>query len=260
MTAFTTSADGTRIAFDRMGDGPPLVVLGGIFNTRATTRALAEALSEHFTVLNPDRRGRGDSGDESPSAAEREVEDVAALLAEVGGEAALYGHSSGAGLALEAGAAGLPITRLVLHEPPYADGSDEASAEARAMAQEILTALDEGRLGDAIKRFMRDFGLPPEALEATAADPDMLAVAPSMAHDMAVMGELDGGALPVGKVRSISVPTLVVAGTASGDFFLDTANRVADLLPDGRLALLDGADHGAPPDVVAPVVTEFLRG
>ena len=114
-----TSADGTTIAYDRLGDGPPVVVVGGALADRAVLAATAEALAAHRTVLNYDRRGRGDSGDTAPYAVAREVEDLAALLAAAGGSAALYGHSSGAALALHAAAAGLPIERLVMHEAPY---------------------------------------------------------------------------------------------------------------------------------------------
>lgn len=109
-TRFATSADGTPIAYERLGDGPPLVVVSGILCDRNVTRALAERLAEWCTVLHYDRRGRGASGDTSPYAVAREVEDLAALIAAAGGAAAVYGHSSGAGLALHAAASGLPIT------------------------------------------------------------------------------------------------------------------------------------------------------
>ena len=253
----TTSADGTTIAFDRLGDGPPLVVVGGIFCTRQTTAPLAEALASEYTVLNVDRRGRGDSGAIAPYAVDREVEDLAAVIAAAGGEAALYGHSSGAALALEAAAAGLPLTRLVLHEPPY--GDDEGAPEAAAMAADILAALDADRPADAIRRFFQDMGMPSELLDDMASDPAMLEVAPTMAHDIAVMGESDGGTIPEAKARSIAVPTLLLAGSESVPFFRTTAERLAALIPDATYEVLDGADHGAPPDLVAPAVARFLR-
>ena len=115
MTSYVTSADGTRIAFDRLGEGPPVVIVSGLFCVRQTTQALAEELAQVFSVINYDRRGRGDSSDTPPYAVEREIEDLGALIEAAGGSAFVYGHSSGAGLALNAAAAGLPITRLVLH-------------------------------------------------------------------------------------------------------------------------------------------------
>src|SRR5918994_1273510 len=120
-----TSSDGTPIAFDRLSDGQPVIVVGGQLCDRALTRPTAEELAKLFTVFNYDRRGRGDSGDTAPYALEREVEDLGALIAEAGGTASVYAHSSGAALALRAAAAGLPIAKLVLHEPPYNPDGDE---------------------------------------------------------------------------------------------------------------------------------------
>jgi pimeloyl-ACP methyl ester carboxylesterase len=113
-----TSSDGTPIAFDRLGDGPPVVVVCGAMCDRALMRPTAEELAKHFTVFNYDRRGRGDSGDTAPYAVEREIEDIGALIAQAGGRASVYGHSSGAGLALHAAAHGPPIAKLALHDPP----------------------------------------------------------------------------------------------------------------------------------------------
>src|SRR6266536_4143304 len=128
-----TSTDSTRIAFDRLGGGTPLILVGGALCDRRSTAALSEALAADFAVISYDRRGRGDSGDTQPYAVEREIDDLAALIAAAGGTAAVYGHSSGAGLALRAAAHGLPITRLILHEPPFAPDNDAA----RRGAQEL---------------------------------------------------------------------------------------------------------------------------
>src|SRR3712207_5202774 len=113
------SADGTSIAFDRLGAGPPIVLAAGAFNTRSATEPLARVLSEHCTTINFDRRGRGDSGDTPPYAVGREIDDLAALIDDAGGTAAGLGYSSGGNLALMAAAAGLPISHLVLYEPPF---------------------------------------------------------------------------------------------------------------------------------------------
>jgi pimeloyl-ACP methyl ester carboxylesterase len=108
------SIDGTTIAFDRLGDGPPVILVCGGSTDRTANAPLAELLAEHFTVLNYDRRGRGDSGDTLPYAVEREVEDMEAVIAEAGGSAFVYGTSSGGALALEAAASGLAITKLAV--------------------------------------------------------------------------------------------------------------------------------------------------
>jgi pimeloyl-ACP methyl ester carboxylesterase len=116
------SADGTTIAFDRTGDGPPLLLVDGALVDRSAVSSLAAALAGKFTTYAYDRRGRGDSGDTSPHAVEREIEDLDALITAAGGSALVLGHSSGAVLALRAAAQGLPISRLVVYEPPFVAG------------------------------------------------------------------------------------------------------------------------------------------
>lgn len=97
-----TSRDGTTIAFDRIGSGPPIILVGGALSLRSGPDRLVERLSQQFTVFDYDRRGRGDSGDTAPYAVEREIEDIDAVIAAAGGSASVYGISSGAILALEA--------------------------------------------------------------------------------------------------------------------------------------------------------------
>src|SRR5437879_4691813 len=117
-----TSRDGTRIAYDKRGSGPALILVDGAFCYRAfgPMPKLAELLSDRFTVYNYDRRGRGDSSDTKPYAVAREVEDLAALFEAAGGSAFLYGISSGAALALRAAGNGLAVRKLAVYEPPFA--------------------------------------------------------------------------------------------------------------------------------------------
>lgn len=259
MTSFVTSMDGTRIAFDRLGQGPPVVVVSGIFCHRQTTQELAEQLAQNFSVINYDRRGRGESGDTAPYAVEREVEDLEALIAEAGGTASVYGHSSGAGLALNAAASGSPIDRLVLHEPPYGADDEESTGSARELAENVRAALAEDRRADAITTLFAATGMPPEMIEGMSGDPAMQAVAPTMPYDLEVMGDFDeGGTIPEDLVRAVRVPTLVIAGGASPAFFRDTAVRIAEVLSDGEHVVLEGEDHGAAAAVVAPVVADFF--
>ena len=259
MTTTVTSADGTPIAYDAVGDGPAVVLVAGIFCTRGTLAPLAAALAESgLRVATYDRRGRGDSGGAGavPPAAEAialEVEDLDAVMTTLGADVAVYGHSSGACLAFRAVEAGTRVRGLVLHEPPWSDEDPDASL---AQSHAVHSAVEEGRLGDAITTFMGDTGMPREVLEGIAADPSMLAVAPTMPYDFAVTGA--DGSLPAEGLAAVSVPTLVLAGTASPPFFRRTAEQVTALVPDARLTLLDGADHGAPAELVAPAITAFL--
>jgi pimeloyl-ACP methyl ester carboxylesterase len=258
MTSHVTSADGTKIAFDRLGGGPAVIVISGLLCDRQTTQPLAEQLAQQLCVINYDRRGRGESTDTAPYAVQREVEDIAALIAEVGGQASVYGHSSGAGLALAAAASGLPITKLVLHEPPYSADDEESQQAAREVAENVRAALMKDRPADAIRVFLAAAGMPTEMIEATSSDPTMQGLASTMVYDHEVMGDFAGGTIPEDLVRAIRIPTLVIAGGESPDFFREIASRIVELLPDGRLSILEGQDHGAPADVVAPVVAQFL--
>ncbi|MCA2222040.1 alpha/beta fold hydrolase [Nonomuraea sp. NEAU-L178] len=149
------SKDGTAIAYDRFGDGPALILVGGAMSYRSfpTFIQLAELLADRFSVITYDRRGRGDSGDTAPYAVEREVEDLAAVIEAAGGSAHVWGLSSGAALALRAAADGLPIERLALYEPPFMVG--EGGHRPPADYQERLTALAAaGRRGETVSYFL----------------------------------------------------------------------------------------------------------
>lgn len=256
---FVTSADGTELAVDIVGDGVPVVLLAGIFCTRHTLAPLAGALAANgMRAATYDRRGRGDSGGaglvlDPDDAVACEVEDLSAVVGALGDDVAVYGHSSGACVAARAVAGGLAVRRLVLHEPPWSDDDPEGSRE---LDRTIRAAIDEGRPGDAIAAFMAGTGMPPEAVAGIAADPAMLAVAPTMPYDLAATGA--DGSVPADLLATIAVPTLVVAGTGGARFFLATAEQVASLILGAALVRLEGADHGAPADVVAPAIEGFL--
>jgi pimeloyl-ACP methyl ester carboxylesterase len=260
--AETTSRDGTSIAYELLGEGDPLVVVGGALQGRVTYRPTAQALARHFAVVNYDRRGRGDSGDTGnpgPHSVEREVEDLGALVEEVGGSASVYGHSAGAVLALHAAARGLPIDRLVLHEPPFGSDSDEERRAEQEEAEHLAALLTEGRRADAVRFYFTSMGMPPGVADDLAGDPSVQASAPTILHDYALLGEQGrGGLTPAEQAGHVSVPALVLAGGASPSFMLDAATQIADALPHGRLRVLDGEEHVVAPEVLAPVVAEFL--
>src|SRR5215213_8485368 len=156
-----TSSDGTTIAFERLGDGPPVILVCGASTDRSANAPLAALLAEHFTVFNYDRRGRGGSGDTAPYAALREVEDLDALINEAGGSAFVYGTSSGNALALEAAASGLAITKLALWEPPFI--LDESRRPPSDQVEQYNEMIAMGRRGDAVEHsIMQVVGLPPE--------------------------------------------------------------------------------------------------
>ncbi|MFA1547057.1 alpha/beta fold hydrolase [Actinomadura chokoriensis] len=255
------SKDGTRIACDRTGDGPALVHVGGALNDRGSGAALADLLADRYTVLTYDRRGRGDSGDTPPYAVDREIEDLAAVLDAAGGSAAVYGMSSGAVLALRAAARGLPVTRLALFEPPFHSGHDDRLTRSRAYNTELTGLLADGRRGDALALFMGSVGMPEEMVrQARNAPmwPALEALAPTLAYDSAVMDDASGGAMPEALIARVTVPALVLSGGDSPAWMVDTARRVAALLPAGTHRALDGQTHDVAPDALAPVLAGFL--
>ncbi|SDK59371.1 Lysophospholipase, alpha-beta hydrolase superfamily [Nonomuraea jiangxiensis] len=252
----TCSADGTVIAFDRLGAGEPVILVSGASCTRGVHAQAAGLLATGRTVLNYDRRGRGDSGDTLPYAVEREIEDLAAVIEAAGGRAAVFGNSSGAVLALRAAAAGLPITRLALWEPPFQLDAG-APGRSRAYAEELAACLAEGRRGDAVALFMRSVGLPPEVVAGIRQSPmwaPMEAIAPTLAYDAAVLGD---GALPAG-LAGVTAPTLVLTGSRTGPWAETAARAVVDALPAGRHAVLDGQDHNVSWEVLVPRLAAFL--
>ena len=151
-----TSADGTTIAYDRLGSGHPLVLVGGALCDRQSLRPLADVLASDFEVVTYDRRGRGDSGDGTPYAVQREVDDIAALVTALGGTAAIYGHSSGAGLAAIAASTGLPFTHVMLHEPPYGPDDVDPSDDG----EQVLELIREGQNREAVELFLMMTGMP----------------------------------------------------------------------------------------------------
>jgi len=258
-----TSRDGTIIAFDRLGDGPPVIVVCGAMCDRALMRPTAEELARHFTVFNYDRRGRGNSRDTTPYAVGREIEDIDALLAEAGGRASVYGHSSGAGLVLHAAAHGLPMAKIVLHDPPYApDGDEEARRTSREYGENLKAMLSEDRCGDAVELFMRLVGMPQETVDGMRRTPGwagLEAMAHTLAYDSEVMGDTSrDGTIPVEKASRVTVPALVLTGGADYPWMIDVGRRLAEAIPNGRHRVLEGQEHAVPPEVLVPVLAEFF--
>jgi pimeloyl-ACP methyl ester carboxylesterase len=251
------SKDGTRIAFDRLGEGPAVILVSGGSTARAIHTHLAEMLAVEFTVLNYDRRGRGDSGDTPPYAVGREIEDLRAVIDAAGGSAAVFGNSSGGILALHAAVAGLPITRLALWEPPFGTDPDAPRRQGLYAAQ-LTELLDAGRRGDAVALFMRTVGLPEEMIAGMRQSPmwpGLEALAPTLAYDAAVMGD---STVPTGLPAKITAPTLVVDGSETSAWAANAAQVLTEALPDGHRHTLKGQDHNVAWDVLAPVLREFF--
>jgi pimeloyl-ACP methyl ester carboxylesterase len=255
------SRDGTVIAFDRRGEGPPVILVAGAFADRSQLDELATLLAASFTVVNYDRRGRGRSGDTLPYAVDREIEDLEAVIGAGGGRAFVFGGSSGAALALEAAAAGAAIEKLVLYEPPYV--VDESRSPVSAdVAERIAGLISEGRRGDAAALFMSEGAeVPSEAIADMRRAPfwpGVEAVAHTLVYDATIMGPRN--ALPTERLASVAVPTLVIDGDQSPTWIRNAAHAVADLLPNAGRSTLADQGHDVSRQVLAPVVSEFLAG
>lgn len=260
-----TSRDGTLIAFERLGSGPALILVTGALGTRGSHQQMAALLAEAFTVFNYDRRGRGDSGDTAPYAVEREIEDIAAVIAAAGGTIYLYGISSGAILTVEA-AATLPdkVTKLVLYEPPFIVDDSRPPLSSDYVAR-LNAATAAGRPGDAVEIFMTDaIRLPAEYLAPMRESPmwaGMEAVAHTIAYDGMVVGDtMSGKSLPAGRWAAAAMPTLVITGELSEGFFHSGGRSLAAVLPDACHRTLAGQDHNVAAEVLTPVLVDFFSG
>jgi len=256
------SADGTTIAFDRTGHGPALVLVVGAFCDRHTTGSLARLLAPAFTVFEYDRRGRGASGNAAVYGVEREVEDLAAVVAVavVAGEAPfVFGHSSGAVLVLEAAARDVPITKLIAYEPPFIVGNSRERPGAD-LADRLATLVSEGSRGDAVKLFLTEaIQVPAHFVEIIESGPDwtsMIAIAHTLSYDVTLCNNNE---MSKALLATIHIPTLVLGGSNSPGWYHDTVRAVAAAIPNARHQFLDGQGHNAADDVLARVLIDFAR-
>jgi alpha-beta hydrolase superfamily lysophospholipase len=264
------SAYGTSIAYERLGDGPAVVLVGGGLDDGAENAPLATELAPRFTVFNYARRGRGDSGDTPPYAVAREIEDLGALVAEAGGSAHALGVSSGGALVLEAAAAGVAIDRIALYDVPYSV-DHEVARRWRAYVERLGAALAADRRGEALELFMLFAGSSEEIVAAARRSPwwpGLEALALTLAYDAACLGD---GRPPAARLARVAQPTLVITGGASLDpegpmaglpsgFFRAAAAAIAASLPDAEVGTLAGQSHVADPAVLAPVLARFFGG
>ncbi len=255
------SADGTRIAFRRMGTGPAIVFVHGSLSTHTDWMRVARLLADSFTCILMDRRGRAKSGaGVGPYSMDREVEDIAAVLIEAGPVPALLGHSYGAACALEA-AMRRPVSRLVLYEPPLPAGG---LAPAGHIAQ-YARAVEDGDLDKAVELGLTNFShLPPVAIAVARNSPGwhrLCALAKSWVRELEAVGALDPD---VERYRALTCPSTLLVGELSPEHPMQQASRaLAEVLPKVRVERLQGQGHTAmrsAPEMVAALIREFLLG
>ena len=257
------SKDGTEIVYDKQGQGPAVILVDGALGYRSfgPMPELAKLLSTHFTVVTYDRRGRGDSGDNKPYAVEREIEDIEALIDEVGGFAYLYGISSGACLALEAAIKlGAKVKKLAVYEAPYKSG-ENALEEWMEYNQQLTKLLAENRRGDAVALFMRFVGTPSDQIEGMRKAPmwSMFeTVAPTLLYDAAAMGA--DRKVPIERLSHITASTLVMHGGAGHPFMKQTALTLSKAIPNAEFRTIEGQTHAVASEAIAPILAKFFSG
>lgn len=260
-----TSQDGVTIGYDVTGSGPAVILVAGATQYRAVDRTVTPTLigllAQHFTVINFDRRGRGESSDRWPYAVAREVEDIAALLEVVGGEAFVFGVSSGAVLALEAAAA-MPrkIKGLALYEPPI-DPSRSGNAYRYEHMQMAMQAA-QGRSDEMMSDFLLGVGMPREALDgfkASPAWPAFAAVGLTLEHDYRILADARAGDAPPDRWQNAIMPVLVLDGDKSFPFMAAGADWVASGLHNVERLTLAGQTHEFDPKLLAPLITVFFQ-
>jgi hypothetical protein len=266
MDSQVTSRDGTSIASERIGTGPAVILVGGGLTDRSENAPLApELAAAGFTVYNYDRRGRGASGDTPPHALARELEDLAALIAEAGGSAHLYGVSTGGALALEAAAAGLAVDRLAVYEVPY-NLADDWPKRWRDYVDQLGAALAASRRGDAFALFLRLTGSSEEEIAGIRSSPfwpDAEALAHTLPYDAACLGD---GRPPTDRLATIAQPALVATGVDARQpgapawvLALDpAADAIVTRVPHAQRRIFEGQSHVADPAAVAPVLARFF--
>jgi pimeloyl-ACP methyl ester carboxylesterase len=260
-----TSRDGTTIAYDRYGDGPAVILVGGALSYRRFTKMeqLARLLSARCAVIDYDPRGRGDSGERKPFALEREIEDIEALIDAVGGRASLWGWSSGGALALRAVAAGIGVERVAVYEVPFM-----VDREGHLPTPDYSERLDElvaaGDRSGAVKHFMRNaLGIPAPFVALMRLMPiwsGMKATAHTLPYDWEALGghNMYGEPLRPAEWASVTVPTLVASGSKSPVELRQGSRALADVLPNAELRQLERTGHNVSMKSLAPALAEFF--
>lgn len=245
------SRDGTVIAYEQSGSGPAVILVSAALADRSGNRRLARYLSDRFTVINYDRRGRGASRNTSPYTIEKEVEDIEALVDASGGSAFLFGSSSGSVLALDGAAhLGTKVKKLYMFEPPFIVDSSRPPMD-KTLSEAIERQVATGNRSEAVRLFFtKGMGIPSFGVTMMRllipGWSKMSAMANTIPYDLSILdGTQAGQPLPVERWKSASIPIRVTVGARSEPFFHSGAKGLAQILPSAQYQALAGLNHGA---------------
>jgi pimeloyl-ACP methyl ester carboxylesterase len=247
---------------DTVGEGTPVILIGGAFNDRSTVAALAAALAPGFTAVTYDRRARGGSGDQRQDyTTQSELDDLAAVIDHVGGRAGMFGHSSGAVLALQGVLHKLPIDKVAVYESPYVVNGNRPAPPADLL-EHLVELLDAEDHDSAAALFLHEsVGLHAEMVDMMRAGEGwnfMTGQAKSLPYDVAV--HRAGMQLPPTELAGISIPTLAIYGDQTWPWLAAATQAVAAAVPGAELTVLQGEDHSVlqRPHALTPTLTEFF--
>ena len=239
-----TSTDGTPIAFEQTGGGPPLVLVHGTTADHTRWDTVRPAFEEHFTVYAIDRRGRGESGDAAEYNLEQEAEDVAAVVNAVDEPVVLLGHSYGALVALETAVRTDNLRALILYEPAFPVGDYDITPEETLAEMEAL--LEAGKNEEALVLMFE------EIAELPTAELDALRSAPNWsdrvdaAHTILRESKAENAyAFDADRIADVTVPALLLTGSESPRMLYKSIEAVNDALPHSRIGTFDGHGHAA---------------
>ncbi len=256
-TETAISADGTHIAFERTGDGPPVILMGGALNNKAMYGASKKLLSAKFTVINYDRRGRGESGDSGAGqyTIDREIEDLEAVIAAAGAPCFVFANCTGGMIAINAAARGVPMVKLAMYEPPYA-----APQTPDDFLDRLNGLIADDRRSDAVSLFQREFVGFPDEVVAGFRNHQIWGIfedlAPTLVYDCTI--SIHHGAIPFELLPKISVPTLVIDGGDSPEWQRAACETLAREIPRGRHHRFPGESHIINQESAAPLLTDFF--
>jgi pimeloyl-ACP methyl ester carboxylesterase len=243
-TGTVTTESGTPVAYWRYGKGPPLVLVHGAAADHSRWNQVLPALEERFTVYAIDRRGRGGSGDADDYALEREVEDVAAVVASLGEPVNLLGHSYGGLLALEAALLTPNVQKLVLYDP----GIEVAGAEIypHEVIERMESRLEVGDPAGVVEITMREVaGLPPETVEYMRTLPVWQARVDAAHTIPRELRAVKSYRLDPQRFEDLGTPTLLLSGGDSPAALRKAAEAVDEVLSDSYHVVMEGQGHSA---------------
>jgi pimeloyl-ACP methyl ester carboxylesterase len=255
------SPDRTRIAFEKRGSGPPLILVHGTSADHTSWNAVVDGLSRESSVFSMDRRGRGGSGDGGKYRIELEFHDIAGLANSLHEPVNLLGHSFGAICALGAAPQIERLRSLILYEAPlWLKGMIYPEPLVQHM-KDLMRAHDDDAL---LRTFLHDLvGIDADQIAAAAAAPAWaanVATAHTIVREVEAVGKQY--AFEPGRFQKLTAPVLLLVGSESPPFFREPMDLLSRALPNCRLVELAGqrhVAHVAAPQMFVEKVSAFLR-